>query len=611
MLRGAPGERLRASGIAAAAPALVLVALAALAWSSAPARRVELAEQVGEDAFLNPIHQETNADMAAKIQGLLRKEAVLLKKIGTRAKLREHVQIDVKAGQIGKVGPQGFKGYTGVAGFQGPQGKTGPRGRTGPRGIQGPQGIAGVKGTDGDPGEHGPDGSTGNVGPPGPHGRRGRAGPRGDEGPLGHNGPNGPPGDYGPSGDRGRSVYEGSPGLPGKRGLPGLPGRAGDPGEPGDRGMVGHQGLAGSNGEPGIPGPPGRAGLSVCTTGDTAGQSMCCGSVPAKDWTKRSAFAMTVKIEMHKCHFLEGPIIFTSVDQNSQGSFSLNTQSNIINTGEDEVDSREVTVEVRTTFELTPSKIASMAGSWGWKLEWCAYGTKGSAAAASKATYEVCCGSSNTNWGQYASDTLSLDVDTSGCGWANGPVGAPNPAPTYFTSISDSTCGSELFKSTPRCAARSIGYQSIFSPTNKKFTVYARALPGGAVPTKNKAKEYNWQINWCAVKPYVPNRQAVGGFPCTSPRLLKGNGDQTPFTDFGSICCDTTSSSGWQPAGSDSIKKVIDISGCQFSKISYLMTNVRGERISTMVSRFRAGAICNRQLCATYVGVASTAVRRY
>lgn len=579
MLRG---ERPRASGLLLALPALALLALSALAWTSG---RSEL-EQVGEDEFLNPLNTETSADMAAKIQGILKKEAILLKKIGKRAKLREHVQIDVTAGQIGKVGPQGFKGYTGVAGFQGPRGNTGRRGRGGPRGPEGFPGIKGVKGADGAQGKHGAKGSTGRVGPSGPRGRRGRAGPRGPEGPIGKNGANGPPGNNGPSGGRGRSAYEGSPGANGKRGLPGLPGRAGDPGAPGDRGMTGLQGLPGSNGARGIPGTPGKDGRSVCTTSNTAGQGMCCGSVPAKKWVKKSDFSMQATIDMSKCDFIEGPMIFSSIDQKSRGYRSMNSESNIINTGYDEIDNRVVTVEVRTEFELTASRIASMTGSWAWNLKWCAFGAQASTAVGKKRpTYEVCCGSSDSKWETFNSDTLSLEVDTSGCGWDNGPVGAPNRVPTYFTSISDSTCGSELFTTTPRCAARTVGYQSIYQPTNKKFKVYARPIPGTKMPSKDKAKEYNWQINWCAVKPYVPNKRAKAGFPCTSPRLLKGDGSQTSFTNYGSICCDTTTSGGWTSAGSDSIKKVIDISGCKFSKVSYLMTNVRGERISTMVCR--------------------------
>lgn len=50
------------------------------------------------------------------------------------------------------------------------------------------------------------------------------------------------------------------------------------------------------------------------------------------------------------------------------------------------------------------------------------------------------------------------------------------------------------------------------------------------------------------------------GFPCTSPRLLKGTGDQGVFSNVGKVCCDTSSSSGWRGAGADSVQKTIDIS---------------------------------------------------
>jgi len=175
MLRDARRDaRLRAAGVGTVVvPVLALGVLAALAYSGlgAGARRGEL-EQVGEE-FVDPLKSETPADMALKIQGILKREAVLLKKISERAKLRQRVQVDVTAGQIGKMGPRGPKGYTGARGFQGPRGSTGvcpllrpgarlcvrgrpshavcaltpvrvaagERGLTGPRGIQGPPGI--------------------------------------------------------------------------------------------------------------------------------------------------------------------------------------------------------------------------------------------------------------------------------------------------------------------------------------------------------------------------------------------------------------------------------------------------------------------------------------
>lgn len=61
-----------------------------------------------------------------------------------------------------------------------------------------------------------------------------------------------------------------------------------------------------------------------------------------------------------------------------------------------------------------------------------------------------------------------------------------------------------------------------------------------------------------------------------SNRYAEGNGDQDVFTDFGAACCDTSTTSGWKEAGSDSITKTIDISQCKFEKISYLFTGLVG-----------------------------------
>ena len=108
-------------------------------------------------------------------------------------------------------------------------------------------------------------------------------------------------------------------------------------------------------------------------------------------------------------------------------------------------------------------------------------------------SYEVCCGSSNSKW-KAEGDRLALKVDTSGCGWTSGT------APMYFTSLSDTTCGAELFTTTPRCAARSIGHEAIYFPKPGAFTVKVASIPGATIPSADKAKEYNWQVNWCGVR---------------------------------------------------------------------------------------------------------------
>ena len=238
------------------------------------------------------------------------------------------------------------------------------------RELTGASDSQGVKGTDGDPGKHGPNGDDGARGPQGPRGRRGREGKRGPEGPLGKNGPNGPPGANGPQGDRGRAAYVGTPGLQGKKGPPGAPGRDGDPGTPGSRGATGIRGLPGSPGKRGPPGTDGKGGKSVCSSGNMAGQRMCCGSVKAADFVKQSAYAAAAKIDMSSCQFEEAPVIFTSMNVQREGRRYLNSASNIINAKPNELDPTEATVMVRSEFSL--DEHPDWLGTW--TLQWCAYG---------------------------------------------------------------------------------------------------------------------------------------------------------------------------------------------------------------------------------------------
>ena len=169
------GARLLATGMSRGV-AIQLLALTAtaglLAWAASAGGRGGgvVIEQVGEE-FLDPTAQESAPDLSARIQRVLRAEALLLNKIAARTEKRQHVDIDVTAGQIGVVGPQGPKGYTGVRGYTGPRGATGPRGETGPRGKEGPPGIQGVKGADGMQGASGAPGRQGARGPAGPRGR--------------------------------------------------------------------------------------------------------------------------------------------------------------------------------------------------------------------------------------------------------------------------------------------------------------------------------------------------------------------------------------------------------------------------------------------------------
>ena len=110
-----------------------------------------------------------------------------------------------------------------------------------------------------------------------------------------------------------------------------------------------------------------------------------------------------------------------------------------------------------------------------------------------------------TSWLTFENVRPSMAVDTTGCGWTKG---AP---PMYFTSMSDTTCGAELFTSTPRCTSRTIGYQSIYTPETKGFTVKAMAIPGQKLPAPEDAEKYDWQVcgawtprSYAAILPLLP-----------------------------------------------------------------------------------------------------------
>ena len=73
----------------------------------------------------------------------------------------------------------------------------------------------------------------------------------------------------------------------------------------------------------------------------------------------------------------------------------MNTESDILNASPDTVDGKTGRVVVRTDFALGTKELKNMADEWGWELNWCAFGVMDKL---KPPVYEVCCGSSNSNW---------------------------------------------------------------------------------------------------------------------------------------------------------------------------------------------------------------------
>jgi len=415
--------------------------------------------------------------------------------VAKRADKHARVEINIKAGQIGKRGPPGPPGYQGPKGFQGPRGHRGPRGNQGPRGVTGPIGIKGIKGTDGIQGPHGLTGDQGPPGPPGPRGRRGREGRRGDEGALGKNGANGAPGDMGIMGNPGPPAWEGSRGKQGPPGPPGPTGYNGAPGISGDMGERGPKGNNGARGAPGDRGPPGEPGKSQCGLATTTGKQMCCGEVDADKWTYAGANTIYIDVDTSKCRFDGQPYYFTTLyaDGMHKGVY---TMQNIVNPDKtpNEMHPRKFRVYLRNGLndnELTLNMVKARHAS----LKWCGFGTSDKPAP----SYAMCCGASRTKNFHDSGGNTYVDVNTAGCGWTDNQDAArmKQPAPWYFTTLKDTSNGKSAGIRSP----------SVYSPGQQGFRSYLDELPGQDANSATRYNNENIDVQWCAVKPMAGERR--------------------------------------------------------------------------------------------------------
>lgn len=550
-------------------------------------------------------------DVAMDVERLMAKEQVLLKKIATRAKKHQRVQIEVEAGQIGPRGPPGPPGYKGPQGFRGPRGDRGPQGPKGPQGPTGPKGIKGLKGDDGDSGDHGDQGDVGPVGPQGPDGRRGREGPRGEEGPPGKSGPPGAPGANGLMGPMGPpAAGEGLRGPQGPTGPQGPPGRDGDPGLDGAKGAPGPQGPAGPDGAPGTKGVDGKDGKSVCGLNTNLGKNVCCGEADHTVFTRVASYTFTADLDTSSCRFQGQPQYFAQT--NGEGWVDVgNTITGIENPDgtPNEMNPKKFRIVVKFMFGRDSVNDLKNAG---FKVKWCGIGNSD---LEKPNRYAMCCGSSKMGAWKDASGihpgSITQELDISGCGWDDGndPTRLKPDPPYMFTSMSDTSCGSELLGA-GRCAAKAMAFNQYWNSraNSKKFTIYSRALPGQPGVNAGIANGNNWQVNWCAVKQLPPTSLGEAGYKCTAPRVLAGNGDQTVMSDNAEICCDHTDSSGWKDGGGagDTVKKEIDVSVCGFKSVKYVITDLRGDRgftgIQSGASAYSTTADKNKYTVYVYTG---------
>mmetsp|Transcript_4914 Transcript_4914/g.15331 ORF Transcript_4914/g.15331 Transcript_4914/m.15331 type:complete len:229 (+) Transcript_4914:689-1375(+) len=208
----------------------------------------------------------------------------------------------------------------------------------------------------------------------------------------------GPPGPsaYG-AGPRGPT---GPPGPPGPDGVDGLPGARGP------KGPSGEQGMSGLAGNPGPVGPPGPDGKSVCGLRDTAGESICCGVVEASAFQQVTGSEMTTVVDTSKCSFTGLPKYFTSLQADGDSRF-VYSQSDILVDADGAKAAKAFRVNMRSTRGLS----VGQAQNGRWKLNWCGVGPS----KAKAKSYQMCCGTSSTNWNDHDNAGVYNNVDTSGC----------------------------------------------------------------------------------------------------------------------------------------------------------------------------------------------------
>mmetsp|Transcript_63071 Transcript_63071/g.150489 ORF Transcript_63071/g.150489 Transcript_63071/m.150489 type:complete len:622 (-) Transcript_63071:49-1914(-) len=565
LIPGAPRRGWRTgAGVAAAVALAALACVAVTSWSVKTAVPAAL-YQIGDQEYL-PMPSGSVEDTAVEVQKILNDESILLKKVEKRARKNHPVTVDIEAGQIGKRGRGGPVGYVGPVGFPGARGSRGVQGYRGVRGDRGITGIKGVKGIDGEQGFDGDKGNQGEKGPPGSPGRRGREGRRGKEGALGVDGVMGAFGTAGEMGEGGAmGKGPGQRGNPGPAGPPGKAGRDGDPGLPGGPGPVGPNGANGQDGAQGPAGITGPAGKSVCGIASTVGKTMCCGN-QIGNGQRVSATMRYWDIDTSSCKFQGQPKYFASIKNGPSTIEAINIVDPTVGSS-DAMSPTVFRAYVRSSESIDQSTFNT------WRVQWCGLGEQDG----DPKPYEMCCGTSDPKSWRAASDSqIRTKVDTRGCGWEGAYSDAEGPF--YFASTTDTTCANGL-QSGGVCASAASGAGSVLQATGSEFYTYLRKNGGTDSISEAKAERNNWQVNWCGVKKLVTTPDnAKAGYPCTSLRILQGGNSQKVLTNSGKLCCDASSAGGWENAGDGkSISKEVDISGCGFKNVNYVITNIRGD----------------------------------
>lgn len=201
--------------------------------------------------------------------------------------------------------------------------------------------------------------------------------------------------------------------------------------------------------------PNNRQDIDLCSGRTTPGTT---------NWQQYSTTGIYVDVNTTACGLSVVPEYFTSL-----GGMT----SHWMTTGATSIYAPTATgfrIYINSLFgAITPA----IANSYGWHINWHALGE-----GARRPDY--CTGRTApgaTNWQQYGSTGLYVDVNTAGCGYPNMPL--------YFTSLGGNTSH-----------WMTTGATAIYTPTPTGFRVYINSLFGPVSPAL--ANSYGWHLNWSA-----------------------------------------------------------------------------------------------------------------
>ena len=231
----------------------------------------------------------------------------------------------------------------------------------------------------------------------------------------------------------------------------------------------------------------------------------------ATNWKQYTSNSIYVDVDTSAAGFTATPFYFTSLGGNSNNWRTVGITSIYYSTP----TGFRLYLQPLNGADFTPE----YANSKGWYVQW--LGVPTTDASAGQTTPGA------TNWKQYSSNSIYVDVDTSAAGFTANPF--------YFTSLGGNSNN-----------WRAVGITSIYYSTPTGFRLYLQPL-NGADFTPEYANSKGWYVQWLG----VPTADASAG--------------QT-----------TPGATNWKQYSSNSIYVDVDTSAAGFSAIPFYFTSLGG-----------------------------------